>query len=323
MPIFNNPADPKNPNAKGTLMGKIIDNTTSQGISGATVTTIPATTTATTSASGNYTISNIGVGTYTVTASKSGYSTNSTSATVTAGATSTANISLSTIIEWIAVPGGTFQMGDNFNEGDPDEKPVHSVTLNDFKISKYEITFDQYDIFCDSTGRSKPSDNGWGRGRLPVINVSWYDAKAFCDWLSTQTGKTIRLPTEAEWEYAARGRGEIIKYSGTNSSSELGNYAWYYSNSGSKTHPVGEKLPNSLGIYDISGNVWEWCIDWYDANYYSVSPQNNPKGPLSGTYRVLRGGSWYSSDYNCRGSNRNVNDPTYANYYVGFRCVEE
>ena len=230
---------------------------------------------------------------------------------------------------FVFVQGGTFQMGSN--DGYGDEQPVHSVTVSSFYISKYEVTFAEYDKFCDATGRSKPDDEGWGRGNRPVINVSWNDATAYCQWLSQKTGQTYRLPTEAEWEYAAgggqnspltKGAGGIIsltKWAGTNSESSLGSYAWYWDNSGHKTHPVGTKSPNSLGIYDMSGNVWEWCNDWYDS--YPSSSQTNPTGASSGSISVYRGGSWFYRAANCRVANRCYYTPSNSNDFVGFRVV--
>ena len=221
---------------------------------------------------------------------------------------------------FVAVEGGTFQMGSN--SGDFDEKPTHSVTVSDFNISKTEVTFEQYDVFCDATGRNKPGDEGWGRGDRPVINVNWLDAVAYCEWKSKATGKTYRLPTEAEWEYAARGgnMSKGYKYSGSNN---LDTIAWYKNNSGWETHPVAQKQPNELGLYDMSGNVWEWCSDWYGD--YSSSPQTDPQGSNSGDYRVLRGGSCsFNNDYNCRVAYRSRNYPvSRIRYYgpVGFRLV--
>jgi sulfatase modifying factor 1 len=227
----------------------------------------------------------------------------------------------------VFVEGGTFEMGSNSGMGD--EKPLHSVTVSDFNISKTEVTFEQYDVFCDATGvyRSyilaedidKPDDEGWGRGDRPVINVSWHDAVAYCEWMSKATGKTYRLPTEAEWEYAARGgnKSKGYKYSGSNDLEAVG---WYDNNSGSKTHPVAQKKPNELGLYDMSGNVFEWCSDWYDEGYYSGSPQTDPQGSNLGKYRVLRGG-WFDFDHFCRVAVRDGDNPDGRNGDLGFRLV--
>ncbi|MFH1824478.1 MAG: formylglycine-generating enzyme family protein, partial [Candidatus Firestonebacteria bacterium] len=188
------------------------------------------------------------------------------------------------------------------------------VYLDAYYIDKYEVTFEQYDKFCEATKREKPSDEGWGRGNMPVINVSWNDASAYANW----AGK--RLPTEAEWEKACRA-GSSSKYCFEDNKSELGDYAWYYSNSGSKTHPAGEKKPNKWGIYDMHGNVWEWCSDWYDGGYYANSHKDNPKGLDTGTSKVLRGGSWHNIANNCRSALRNYNSPDLRYVDVGFRCV--
>lgn len=181
----------------------------------------------------------------------------------------------------VFVKGECFQMGDTFGDGDSDEKPVHEVCVDDFYMDKYEVTQKEYrQIMRDNPSRFKGEHN-------PVETVSWHDAKEYCDNIGKQ------LPTEAEWEYAARSGGKREKWSGTSSESELGEYAWYYRNSGKKTHPVGQKSPNGLGLYDMSGNVWEWVADRYDSDYYKSSPKYNPKGPNNGKFRVRRGGSWY------------------------------
>ena len=195
---------------------------------------------------------------------------------------------------------------------------MHSVTVSDFNISKTEVTFEQYDAFCDATGRAKPHDEGWGRGDRPVINVNWHDAVAYCEWKSKATGKTYRLPTEAEWEYAARGgnKSKGYTYSGSNDLDAVG---WYDNNSGRKTHPVAQKQSNELGLYDMSGNVWEWCSDWF--GYYSSSPQADPQDSNSGDYRVLRGGCWYGLDHGCRIANRVRNNPDGRFGSFGFRLV--
>ncbi len=217
----------------------------------------------------------------------------------------------------VLVKGGTFQMGSNEYDS---EKPVHPVTVSDFYISKYEVTFDEYDAFCEATKRQKPADQGWGRGKRPVINVSWEDATAYCKWLSEKTGKNYRLPTEAEWEYAARGgaKSEGFEYSG---SDDLDKVAWYSSNSKNQTHPVGQKKANELGLYDMSGNVWEWVQDWYGD--YSSKAQTNPKGPGSGASRVLRGGSWIGYDDYCRVADRDGGIPILRDYDFGFRLVQD
>jgi formylglycine-generating enzyme required for sulfatase activity len=212
----------------------------------------------------------------------------------------------------ILVEAGTFSMGNSdYNDYN---NPAHSVTVDSFYMSQYEITFELYDTFCEETGRSKSDDAGWDRGMRPVINVSWNDTIEFCNWLSIKEGLTpcysgsgtaivcdfsangYRLPTEAEWEFAARGgnmsNGYI--YSGSDDINVVG---WYDENSGNKTHPVGQKRPNELGLYDMTGNTLEWC--WGNYYAYTSSAEINPRGNSSGYGRALRGGHWYSADYTC------------------------
>ncbi len=212
------------------------------------------------------------------------------------------------------ITGGTFTMGSP-NIGN-DEYP-HTVKVGSFNIMKYEVTFTQYDVYCDATGKQKPADNGWGRWNRPVINVSWNDANDYARWLSQISGKTWRLPTEAEWEYAAKG-GQDYTYSGSN---DIDNVAWYFDNSSNQTHPLGQKKSNQQGIYDMTGNVWEWCADWYSSDYYINSPANNPKGPLSGSSRVLRGGGWCNTLHYCNIAYRSYNNPDYRSNFIGFRLV--
>ena len=212
------------------------------------------------------------------------------------------------------IPAGNFQMGSPDETGDPNEHPQHQVYLNAFYIDKYLVSFDQYDKFCEATGRIKPDDSGWGRGSRPVINVTWEDANSFAQWI----GK--RLPTEAEYEKAARG-GTTTQYFFGDDPSLLGDYAWYHDNSKSMTHPIGEKKPNPFGLYDIVGNVWEWCSDWFSENYYATSPAKDPQGPDGGMMLCLRGGSWNSFADSCRSANRNENIPKRNNIY-GFRCAK-
>jgi len=259
----------------------------------------------------------------------------------------------------IRVPGGTFTMGntrgvvDEYGDEYDDELPTHSVTLNTFYIGKYLVTQAEYSQYM-------PSPN-WDYGlgdNYPAYYVSWYAILKYCNLRSMAEGLTpcytisgstnpdnwgevptsrnstwdaaicnwnangYRLPTEAEWEYAARAatNNPDYLYSG---SDDISTVAWYWSNSGSSTHPVGTKAPNGIGTYDMSGNVWEWCWDWYSSSYYSSSPQNDPRGPESGSKRVLRGGSWLSNATSCRVASRSLNpydSYTYSGLSVnGFR----
>jgi formylglycine-generating enzyme required for sulfatase activity len=218
-------------------------------------------------------------------------------------------------IEMIKVPGGTFTMGCiDGRDGDcyAMETPAHKVTVSSFNIGKYEVTQAQWKAVMGDNPSQFKGDN------LPVVNVSWDDVRRFISHLNEQTGKLYRLPTEAEWEFAARG-GKSSKgymYSGSNT---LNDVAWYADNSGEKIHPVGTKSPNELGIYDMSGNVWEWCSDWYGS--YDSNAQTNPTGPSSGSDRVQRGGGWFNHAVICRSANRGSNSPGYRFINVGFRVV--
>jgi formylglycine-generating enzyme required for sulfatase activity len=214
-------------------------------------------------------------------------------------------------LEMILVQGGTFNMGSD--NGETNEKPVHAVTLSDFMIGKYEVTQKQWRLVTGKDPSSfKNCDN------CPVEQVSRDDIQDFIQKLNQKTGRNYRLPTEAEWEYAARGGNQSkgYTYSGSNS---LADVAWFADNSGSKTHPVGQKQANESGLYDMSGNVWEWCSDWY--GNYSPGPQTNPKGPSRGSDRVNRGGSWLSSAKRCRSTGRDYDYPDRRSYLLGFRLV--
>jgi formylglycine-generating enzyme required for sulfatase activity len=218
--------------------------------------------------------------------------------------------------ELVAVQGGTFWMGCSSEQQgsceDDDERPLHSVTVSSFRIGKYEVTQAQWKIIMGSNPSGFRGDN------LPVENVSWGEAQEFISRLNAATGKSYRLPTEAEWEYAARG-GNLshdYKYSGSNN---LYDVAWFNDNSGSQTHPVGMKKANELGIHDMSGNVWEWCLDWYGS--YSASAQQDPMGAASGSYRVNRGGSWTYSAGRCRVAYRSSDSPNNRYRGLGFRVV--
>ena len=221
----------------------------------------------------------------------------------------------------IFIKGGTFSMGST--EGDDDEKPTHFVTVSDFYLAETEVTFSQYDYFCEQTNRTKPNDQGWGRGERPVINISWIDAVAYCKWLSEVSGETYRLPTEAEWEYAAGGGdSNRTKWAGTHTESSLRLYGNYSGISGSDryehTAPVKTFQANDLGLYDMSGNVWEWCSNRYGS--YTSRSQTNPIGPHNGSYRVRRGGSWLGSPSGLRVANRLLNiGPSERSYSLGFR----
>ena len=231
-------------------------------------------------------------------------------------------------LQMVAVEGGTFMMGATVEQGDDaygSEKQVHSVTLDGFYIGKYEVTQEQWEaVMDDATLSDIIKKHGWtsyGLGdNYPVYDVSWTDAVSFCEKLSQKTGKTYRLPTEAEWEYAARGgqQADGMEYAGSNLIDDV---AWHINNSNGEAHPVGKKQSNALGLYDMSGNVFEWCQDWYGE--YSSSPAVNPQGASGGSYRVSRGGGWYSSASYCRVSSRNSYTSDHRGNNIGFRVVCE
>ncbi|MBI5967542.1 MAG: formylglycine-generating enzyme family protein [Deltaproteobacteria bacterium] len=202
-------------------------------------------------------------------------------------------------MEFILVRGGCFEMGDTFGNGNADEEPVHEVCVSDFYMGKYEATQEQWEKVMGSN----PSSFRRG-GNYPVENISWYEVQEFIRRLNQKNRVDYRLPTEAEWEYAARSRGKKEKWAGTSSESDLDDFAWIDRNSGEQTHPVGQKKPNSLGLFDMTGNVWEWVADWYDEDYYKITPSHDPIGPTRGDSRVLRGGSWISMPGDVRASLR-------------------
>ncbi|MFA6720740.1 MAG: SUMF1/EgtB/PvdO family nonheme iron enzyme [Candidatus Cloacimonadaceae bacterium] len=263
---------------------------------------------------------------------------------------------LFTPVQMVTVPGGTYIMGDTRGEGWISELPTHSVTLNPFQIGKYEVTQAEWQAVM---GWWDPDPGAWGQtygvgDNYPVYYVSWYEILKYCNARSLAEGLTpvysisgstdpadwgpvptfnnsnwnavlcdwnangYRLPTEAEWEYAARGATNDPDhlYSGND---VIGTVAWYQDNGENSTHPVGAKAANGIGVYDMSGNVYEWCWDWYAWNYYSSSPANNPAGSAYGNTRLLRGGSYYGNASLCRVSTRNSFEPNGPFRYGGFR----
>lgn len=265
--------------------------------------------------------------------------------------------------EMVFIKGGTFQMGSN--DGGDDEKPVHTVTVSDFWMGKYEVTVAEFEKFISETGYQTDADKNGGsfflagmkaginwrydaQGNIrnaselnhPVIHVSWSDAVFYCEWLSRKTGQNYRLPTESEWEYAARGGSSNYKYSwgdlgpedkkGGNIADESVKLAlgwggtWNnYNDIYIYTAPVGSYVSNKLGLYDMTGNVSEWCQDWYDAKYYQKLPQVNPKGPSYGTHRVLRGGSWSSKIFSVCCTYRQYASPEFRFDDFGFRVARD
>ena len=216
--------------------------------------------------------------------------------------------------EMVEVRGGKFRMGATSEQGSDawnDEKPVHSVTLSSYYIGKTEVTQALWKAVMGSNPSEFKGDN------RPVERVSWNDCQAFIRKLNALTGQNFRLPTEAEWEFACRGGNNSrgYKYSGSN---YIDNVAWYDGNSGDKTHPVATKSPNELGIYDMSGNVWEWCNDWEGG--YSSGAQTNPKGPYDGYHRVNRGGGW-GGGRSCRSSIRGGSSPGGRFITLGLRLA--
>ena len=239
--------------------------------------------------------------------------------------------------EMIFVEGGTFEMG--CNDCESNEKPLHRVSLSDFYMGKYELT---QELWYAVMGRSINQQHvkatidcghfdyglrlrGTGN-KYPMYDINYHECEEFCirlnELLSQQLpdGYKFGIPTEAQWEYAARG-GKHSKNYTFSGSDYLGEVAWCYGNSNDGTREVGTKDKNELGIYDMSGNVYEWCYDWYSDSYYSNSPSDNPKGPGSGSRRVLRGGSWNLNEQHCRVSNRINYPPVNRNYISGFRLA--
>jgi formylglycine-generating enzyme required for sulfatase activity len=218
----------------------------------------------------------------------------------------------------VYVKGGCFDMGDIFGTGDSDEKPVHTVCLGDFYLGKTEVTQKQWE---DVTG-SNPSK--FECADCPVERVSWNNVQDFIKKLNEKTGRNYRLPTEAEWEYAARSGGLKEQWAGTNDEEKIGEYTWYGYTANGRTHAVAGKTPNAIGLYDMMGNVWEWCSDRYDKEYYETSPSKDPQGPSDGKTRVLRGGGWRSKGRVLRTTDRNNMPPSIKKFSdMGFRLARD
>ena len=225
--------------------------------------------------------------------------------------------------EMVVIPAGRFQMGSYLVSN---AQPIHVVNISKpFLIAKYLVTFDEYELFVKAKNWELPSDQGWGRGKRPVINISWEDATAYTSWLSDVTGKSYRLPSETEWEYAARAGTESAYYWG-DSENDADNFAWFDSNSKEKTHPVGEKQSNKFDLYDMVGNVWEWVQDCYHNNDDKVHTDvsswqefNNGKC----TRRVVRGGSWYFTPVYLRSANRLWNYSITRTNDLGYRLAQD
>jgi formylglycine-generating enzyme required for sulfatase activity len=221
-------------------------------------------------------------------------------------------------LKYVWIPPGTFMMGCSPGDGecDDDETPAHRVTITKgFWLGQTELTVGTYKRFATATGRGMPEapsfNPGWSNERMPIVNVSWLDAEAYCRWAGG------RLPSEAEWEYAARAGSTEARYG------LLDEVAWYDGNSGGRTHEVGQKRPNAFNLYDMLGNVWEWVSDWYGENYYQGSPERDPLGPGGGETCVLRGGSWSRNPWYSRVSNRVRGRSDGQLINLGFRCVRE
>jgi sulfatase modifying factor 1 len=281
------------------------------------------------------------------------------SRTAAGAKTPAAGITDSTLgLRFTKIKGGCYRMGDTLGEGDRDEKPDHEVCVDDFALAQYDVTVGEFRSFVRATGYQTEAEKRGGcafwsgqnwaydAGRNwrnpgfsqdehhPVVCVSWNDATTFITWLEKASGRQYRLPTEAEWEYAARSGGKGEKFAGFSDEKELQGYSnfcdrncdmpWksaeqndHYQN----TSPVGSYQPNGLGLYDMTGNVWQWLSDYYEHGYYKESVRANPKGPATGAKHLLRGGSWASKPYYLRAANRSRSLPLYRVYDTGFRLA--
>ena len=252
-------------------------------------------------------------------------------------------------MEFILVRGGTYRMGDFTGRGIAQERPAHTVTVGDFYLGRYEVTVAQYRAFVEATGYRTETERAGGgididpvmkspvrmsgvswntpgfpqQDDSPVVWVTWNDAAEYTRWLAKAAGKPYRLPTEAEWEFAARERGKDLPWCGTADPARAGEFVWSAENSGGTTRPVGVKTPNALGLHDLCGNAWEWCLDWQAPYQQTSGPVVDPRGPADGRYRALRGGSWRVGREIARSTYRNGYRPDYAHGSIGFRVVLE
>ena len=240
-------------------------------------------------------------------------------------------------VEFVSIEGGCFQMGDSVGDGDPNERPVHEVCVSDFALGKHEVTNGQYKKFNPQHQSGQSQGSSLDEDNQPVVNVSWEKAVAFADWLSRTSGQKYRLPTEAEWEYAARAGSSQTRFWGNNPD-ETCKYA-NVADMTAKKHwakwttftcddgyavsaPVGSFLANNHGLNDMLGNVWEWCVDVYNSEAYTKLPKDNPVYGGSGEYRVMRGGGWSNGPLGIRSSHRVGLSPEFGHHSLGFRLVK-
>lgn len=243
----------------------------------------------------------------------------------------------STGMEFVLIKGGCFEMGDSAGDGDPNERPVHQSCVNDFFIGRYEVTNDQFKKFMPQHNSGHSEGLSLDEEKQPVVNISWEDAGAFAKWLSQKSGQTYRLPTEAEWEFAARSGVKESRYWGNNPD-EACQHANVADLTAKKQHPkwttffcddgytvsapVGSFTANGYGLNDMLGNVWEWCEDVYNSEAYAKLPKDNPVYKGSGEYRVMRGGGWSNGPLGIRSSHRVGLSPDFGHHALGFRLVK-
>lgn len=240
-------------------------------------------------------------------------------------------------MEFVSIKGGCYQMGDSVGDGDPNERPVHEVCVSDFSMGKFEVTNAQFKKFRPQHNSGKSQNASLDEDNQPVVNVSWEEAVAFSKWLSQQSGQKYRLPTEAEWEYAARAGSNQSRFWGNNPE-EACKYANVADMTAKKqwakwtaftcddgyavSAPVGKFKPNGYGLYDMLGNVWEWCEDVYNSEAYTKLPKDNPVFGGSGEYRVMRGGGWSNGPLGIQNSHRVGLSPDFGHHSLGFRLVK-